>query len=308
MATAEKKPVTKKEVLQSIVKLSDNYYGWPAGNGATKYGVHWTLHDSHMRLLKSQESAACFADLPAQLKAHMSKDVRYVNYNPYFKGNDKISRDECVRYIELALRNRCIVGTTQTPDHILENGYTVDLLNPDVTIDKLYAGLCTLRYFADNRVFVKHLLMLCDAGFDYWVAYCLCHELLIGDTGHSWYPVCRGYSASGSTKFDVWQTKFTRDYFLLNKHQPIRPHAYTSLIREGSFAWRVAQYVRPPDRKSINLKSYDDFVEDMTTYVITEPVDYDTACQILKPDSGSKRKKKSAKVAEDDESEEFRVA
>lgn len=184
MGTAVKRQVlTKEAAIDAVIAGGQNLN---IGNaGPTESGVNWTLHDSHMKKIGTQTNGACFYDLPRQIKDLLAKDIRYVNYNVYFKGNNSITRDDCVAYIEWAIKNRCMVGTDQTGDDILENGYIIDLLNPDVTVDRLYAGLCTLRNFSEHRKFVKALILLCEAGWDYWTAYCICHELTIGDNGHS---------------------------------------------------------------------------------------------------------------------------
>lgn len=121
--------------------------------------------------------------------------------------------------------------------------------------------------------------------------------------------MCSGYSSVGFGKLDVWQVKYVRDYFLLNKGKPKFPHAFTKLLRGEIFNWTVANTIKPTDGNNLVVKDYKKFLDDIVQYVIKEPIDFDTAKTLINGEvNGAKKKKSKKSKIDDDESEEFRVA
>lgn len=307
MGTVVKKPSLTEEAIKAVFAAHGTSPN--PGVGPTNAGVNWTIHNSHMKMLRRADNMPCFGDMPGHIRQYVGDDIRYVVYNAYFKGNEYINRDECLRYLEYGLKNGAIIATSQTALDILERGYTVDLLHPNVTIDRMYAALCTVRYFHWNRVFVKSVVQLCDAGIDYWIAYCLCHELFITDYSHSWYPTCRGYSYSdresgkSAKKKDIWRIKHTRNYFGFNKGKPRHPHALTYSMRNGTFAWSVASTVSPEDKNELIVDSHEKIVDKLTMSIITDDVSFDVANLLV--NTAKKTEVASAAITA---SEEFRIA
>jgi hypothetical protein len=154
----------------------------------------YSFLDSKKNVIFNSGHQACFGQLWTNWK--MKSKARYLSYLPKYstKGPNKAKR---IRFIELG-QEMGILPDDMEPKDIYTNGVMIDILDPDLTLGKLYMQLTYLRWLREAPSLVGNILRLVDdAGRDFWAAAVFCHKYNCTRVDHSLLPFSAGYPSGG---------------------------------------------------------------------------------------------------------------
>lgn len=226
----------QREVIKKVYERSASSYD--------SNNVSWQLLDKNKVVLGETGKAVCYAGLPGAItKTMIEKGLRYLKATLEIVSMEE---EECIRWLQLCIEHRIIVGTQQFAEDIYHNGLLLDLFSPAATVNNVYTTLCALRFLREGHNVVRNTTDLVDkANVPFWQAFVYAHGHNMSNYGHS-------FLGFGNSPYSYNGCKTARTNILLAKklakhfsgEEVIESnHLLTAAAKSTgrSFNWRVSE-------------------------------------------------------------------